>query len=129
MLIDQLCECAKHASKNAYAPYSQFPLGASILGDDGRIFIGTNVENASFGLTMCAERNAIFRGITDGIKKILVLVLYSPSDKPIFPCGACRQVLSEFSEDAQIISICDSYERIECTIKDLLPSAFKFNQK
>ena len=123
-LLNKLYEEAKRVSKQAYAPYSRFRVGAAILGQDGKIFSGTNVENASYGLAICAERNAIFSGITQGNKTIYALVIYTPTKTPTTPCGACRQVIREFSENATIISICDTEERLEMSIDAMLPRAF-----
>jgi len=117
-------KAAKEASRSAYAPYSKFVVGAAFLGDDGAIYAGANVENASYGLTVCAERNAIFSSIAKGNRSIRAMVIYTPTAGPTAPCGACRQVIREFSENAEIISICDTDRAIETTISELLPDAF-----
>ena len=97
----QLIEAAKAAQKNAYCPYSRYPVGASVITESGRIYTGCNVENASFGLAICAERVAIFKAVSHGEKKILGLCVAAKSAKP---CGACRQVIIEFApKDAEII--------------------------
>lgn len=99
----KLIEAAKNAQKNAYCPYSRYPVGAAVLTDSGRIFTGCNVENASFGLTVCAERVAIFKAVSHGEKKIRALCVAAKSAKP---CGACRQVIIEFApKDADIIYV------------------------
>jgi len=99
----RLIEAAKAAQKNAYCPYSRYPVGASVLTESGRIYSGCNVENASFGLAICAERVAIFKAISHGEKKILGLCVAAKSAKP---CGACRQVIIEFApKDAEIIYV------------------------
>lgn len=123
MDMDELIKAAEEASLHAYAPYSDFRVGAAILTDDGKIFAGTNVENRSFGLTVCAERNAVGNAILHGMKKIKAAAVYSPdSEKPLPPCGACRQVLSEFSDQNTIIILSDKNRNfIKTTIGDLYP--------
>jgi cytidine deaminase len=99
----RLIEAAKNAQKNAYCPYSRYPVGAAVMMDSGRIFTGCNVENASFGLTVCAERIAIFKAVSQGEKKVRALCVAAKSAKP---CGACRQVIIEFApKDADIIYV------------------------
>lgn len=120
--LDKLMQEAIEASKKAYAPYSNFPVGAALITADGTIFSGCNVENKSFGLTNCAERTAIFKAISEGAKGIDTLVIYTPTQKPIAPCGACRQVISEFSSSARIVSICATDKKIDSTINDLHPN-------
>lgn len=95
----ELFDLAVQASKLSYSPYSKFPVGAAILTGDGRIFTGCNIENRSFGLTNCAERTAMFNAVSEGARRILAVAIATPkSDYPVGPCGACRQVLSEFGE-------------------------------
>ncbi|MDR3248911.1 MAG: cytidine deaminase [Treponema sp.] len=95
--MEKLFALAMEAAKAAYAPYSKFRVGAALLGADGRIFTGCNVENRSFGLTVCAERNAVFQGVAQGCRSFTALAIVTPdSENPVGPCGACRQVLSEF---------------------------------
>ena len=99
----RLIEAAKAAQKKAYCPYSRYPVGAAVLTDSGRLYTGCNVENASFGLAMCAERVAIFKAISHGDKKIRAVCVAAKSAKP---CGACRQVIIEFApKDAEIIYV------------------------
>src|SRR3954471_4347430 len=114
-------QAAKAASAHAYCPYSRFPVGAAVLMPDGSIASGCNVENASFGLTCCAERNAIFRAVADGATSIAALLLYTLTAEPVAPCGACRQVLAEFGRDAQVRCICDGPGSIDCVAHELLP--------
>jgi len=123
-LVRDAVELAKAASKNAYCPYSKFKVGAVIVHDDGTLDAGCNVENASYGLTVCAERNAVFQGVAKGRRSIQLVVVYTPTKKPTAPCGACRQVLNEFGPRASVLCVCDSDEVIESTVAELLPQAF-----
>jgi len=95
-----------------------------VLTSGGRIFAGSNVENASYGLAMCAERTAVFKAVTEGNRKITAVAVYTPTPRPTAPCGACRQVLHEFGPTAAVVCACDSPERIETTLERLLPGAF-----
>lgn len=115
---------AKDASANAHCPYSRFAVGAAVLTSDGVIASGCNVENASFGLTICAERNAVFAAVASGAKTIVALALYTPTAKPATPCGACRQVLAEFGPAMTVRCICDGTEAVEFRLEELLPAAF-----
>jgi len=120
-----LVEKAKEAAKNAYMPYSQFPVGACVMGESGNLFTGCNFENASYGLTVCAERNAVGSAITGGEKKITACAIYSPKMNNCTPCGACRQVLYEFKSDKgmQVIT-CNDDGCTTYTIEQLLPEGF-----
>ncbi|MGM0602332.1 MAG: cytidine deaminase [Bacillota bacterium] len=120
----KLFEAAKEVKKNAYVPYSNFPLGAAVLTDDGKIFTGVNIENASFGLTNCAERTAIFNAVSQGYKNIKALLLVSSTEKPVTPCGACRQVIKEFADDIEVIMMTDTGQELMMTSNELLPGAF-----
>ncbi len=100
--IESLFLVAEDAIKNSYSPYSKFGVGASLLTKDGRIFSGTNVENISYGLSICAERVAVFSGISSGCRYFTDMDIVTTSGKPVFPCGACRQVLKEFAPNLQI---------------------------
>lgn len=121
-IIDKLINSAIEARRKAYAPYSKFRVGAAIESQDGKIYTGCNIENNSYGLTICAERVAIFRAISEGVTKLKRMVLVGP--KLITPCGACRQVIREFSEDIEIILV-DKNKNIRVTsIKELLPFSF-----
>lgn len=122
--LNHWIELAKQASLKAYAPYSRFRVGAVAVSETGAVYIGCNVENASFGLTSCAERNAIFHLIASGDKRVRYLVIYTPTAKPTAPCGACRQIANEFSLDARFLAVCDGPERIDMLIDQLLPAAF-----
>lgn len=122
--IEELISLAKTASVNAYCPYSEFRVGAAILTSSGDVFTGCNVENASYGLTICAERNTIFHAIAEGQQSIVLVVIYTPTTTPSAPCGACRQVINEFGPEARIICTCDGSQRIDRTLSELLPDAF-----
>src|SRR5262249_38720569 len=116
---------AREAAKRAYAPYSSFAVGAAVLGDTGAIHAGANVENASFGLSICAERNAIFRAVAEGERTIRAVCLYTPTTLPSTPCGACRQVLFEFGPDALIICCTDDDAERRYALRDLVPEEFR----
>jgi cytidine deaminase len=120
-LIDKLIDNARRAALNAYSVYSKFPVGAAFANKSGVIFTGCNVENISFGLTNCAERTAVFKSISEGNREIETLVVYTPTQKPTPPCGACRQVIAEFNKNARIICVCDSNQRIDTTLDKLFP--------
>ena len=124
-LIGDLTQRARAMSTRAYAPYSKFPVGAAVLTPDGTIYAGANVENASYGLSMCAERNAIFHAIAEGAKAICAVAIYTPTPAPTPPCGACRQVMAEFATDVLVIC-CSEDESAgqQYHLADLLPEAF-----
>ena len=122
--VRRLREAARNASANAYAPYSEFRVGAACLTAGGRIFTGVNVENASYGLSVCAERNAVFQAVAAGERHIQAVFVYTPTAEPTTPCGACRQVLSEFGRDMTILCHCDGDAVLETSIAELLPHRF-----
>lgn len=122
--LDEMIVQAKQASENAYCPYSHFPVGAAVLTTSGRIFAGCNVENASLGLTICAERNATFQMVAKQVEPIIAIVIYTPTSEATAPCGACRQVLNEFGPDIRVISVCDGAGRIDTNLAQLLPDSF-----
>ena len=123
-LCRRLEKAARAAAKAAYAPYSKFRVGAAVLTGSGKIFMGCNVENASFGLCNCAERTAIFTAVAAGERSVAAVAVYTPTPTPTSPCGACRQVINEFGPDAIILGIADGKDRIETTLAALLPDAF-----
>ena len=123
---NELLNLAKEASENAYAPYSNFKVGACVLSDDGRIYKGCNFENSSYGLSICAERNAIGSAIADGVKSIKAVAIYSPNQENCLPCGACRQVMAEFrssEHDLEVITS-DKGELKVYKLDYLLPESF-----
>jgi len=120
---------ARDAAKRAHAPYSAFPVGAAVLGASGTVHVGTNVENASYGLSMCAERSAIFRAVAEGERSIRAVCLYTPTPAAYTPCGACRQVIHEFGADALVLCCCDDEKAERCyALSDLLPEAFRLGR-
>lgn len=122
--ITTLLDAARDASARAYAPYSRFHVGAAVLADDGRVFTAANVENASYGLTSCAERNAVFTAVSAGARAIVAVAIHTPTDAPVSPCGACRQVIFEFGPTAVVHSCCDGDDQRRWAIGELLPGAF-----
>lgn len=123
-LVDRLISAAKDASARAYCPYSHFAVGAAVLTEDGAIFVGCNVENASYGLTICAERCAVFQAVAHGSRQIRAVVVYTPTPDPTSPCGACRQVINEFGPHADVMAVCDGPTVLRQTVAVLLPNAF-----
>ena len=124
--LETLAVAARDVCANAYCPASNYPVGAAVLTSDGRIFAGCNVENASYGLTICAERNAIFhaKASTRCNLEILAVAIYTPTDQVAAPCGACRQVINEFGPHARITSRCKGNNTLDTTLNRLLPRAF-----
>jgi cytidine deaminase len=123
MDLDALYEEARKAADFAYAPYSHFRVGAALLAEDGSLHSGCNVENRSFGLTVCAERNALFSAVAKGKRAFIALAIATPdSVEPVGPCGACRQVLSEFMKgEAPVYFGGSGPGRVSTTIGELLP--------
>ncbi|MFN7805570.1 MAG: cytidine deaminase [Planctomycetaceae bacterium] len=115
---------ARRVAQLAYCPHSHFPVGAAIEAEGGEVCVGCNVENASFGLTICAERNAAFQMVSHGRRQIRTVVIYTPTAEPTAPCGACRQVLNEFGPRARVVSVCDGPGYLDTTLDRLLPHAF-----
>lgn len=126
--LDRLIAEAQKKMKNAYAPYSGFKVGAAVLGESEKIYSGCNVENASFGLTICAERNAVFQAIAAGETKIQAVLIVSDAESPAPPCGACRQVLVEFAENIPVILQNLSGQRKYFKLHDLLPERFELEK-
>ncbi len=122
-VLDRLIDAAEEAASHSYSPYSGFPVGAAVLTAGGNIYAGTNVENASYGATMCAERVAIFKAVSEGEDKILALAVYTSAAAYAYPCGMCLQVLSEFAEDIPVIVAGDAGMK-RFTLSELLPHRF-----
>ncbi len=121
---EMLAERARAARSQAYAPYSRYLVGAALLDDRGRVYAGANVENASYGLGICAERSAISAAIADGARRFAGLVVMTEGDAPATPCGACRQVLREFPPSFPVRCLTASGARIDTTVDALLPLGF-----
>ena len=126
MELEKLIEIATEASKHSYSPYSHYNLGAALLTKSGKVYKGTNVENASYPLTCCAERVAIFKAVSEGEKEFDTLVIRSNDDSFPYPCGACRQVMAQFSNDLVVYVVNGKNEYKKFTIKELLPYTFEF---
>jgi cytidine deaminase len=121
--IEELAAAAAQVRTNAYAPYSEFHVGAAILAG-GRVFTGVNVENASYPVSVCAERNAVAAAIAAGERRIDCVAVVTDADRPTPPCGGCRQVLWEFGPESLVVSETTSGERAAWALEDLIPEAF-----
>jgi cytidine deaminase len=119
-----LVDAARAAQQRAYSPYSNFRVGAALLGESGQVYSGCNVENASFGMTMCAEQGAISAAVVAGEQKFTHMALITDSPNPESPCGACRQVLTEFAPDLEILSVSKTGVEQRWNMNELLPMAF-----
>ena len=129
-LKNKLLLAAAEVREQAYAPYSGgFKVGAAVLTEEEEIFSGCNVENASFGATICAERVAVFKAISEGHRKIQAVAIVAESQNLVPPCGMCLQVISEFGDDADVIIANTVGDVTFCNMKDLLPRAFKFEPR
>ena len=127
LTIQELIKKAKEAKGKAYAPYSGFKVGAAIEAESGIIYTGCNVENSSFGLSMCAERVAIFKAVSEGERKFKKIAIVANTKGPVSPCGACRQVMSEFG-NFDVILANDDGEIEQTTVDQLLPGAFNLRR-
>ncbi len=125
MDVEMLVREAQAARKRAYAPYSGFYVGAALLADNGKIYSGCNIENASYGATICAERTAIAKAVSDGVRRIAAMAIAGDGTGEITPCGICRQVIAEFA-DGDMPVFCGSQDGIfiRHTLRELLPFAF-----
>jgi cytidine deaminase len=119
-----LLRAAQTAKENSYSPYSKFRVGAALLTKSGKIYSGCNIENSSFSLTVCAERTAIFKAISEGEKEFVKILIVSDDDGYCPPCGACRQVLSDLAGDIEIVMVNSEGDELTRKITDLLPLAF-----
>ena len=122
-MADRLVEAARAAQEHAHCPYSRYRVGAALETGDGRVFVGSNVENASYGLTICAERAAVVSAVSAGVRNFRRIVIASDSEPPAPPCGACRQVLAEFGSELEVESVGPLQAR-RWTLRELLPDAF-----
>jgi cytidine deaminase len=125
-IVKDLFKAAKEASANAYVPYSGYRVGAALLCSDGSVYTGCNVENASYSLTICAERNAVFKAVSAGVRDFIAVAIYVDSERQFPPCGACRQVLSEFNPSLEVI-YGNRNAMKQDNLSDLLPSAFNLD--
>ena len=126
--FSQLVKAACEARLRSYSPYSKFRVGAALLGESGTIYPGTNVENASIGLSICAERSAIFRAVAEGEKGFTAIAICADGAVPTLPCGACRQVLIEFGRGLRVLVVGDQGlqgEVLQFTLEELIPHAFE----
>jgi cytidine deaminase len=123
MDLEALLSAARRVRDRAHAPYSGFRVGAALLADDGAIHLGCNVENASYGLTICAERNAVARAVADGVTAFRAIAIVTDGQEPVAPCGACRQVLAEFAPGMTVVSEAAGVLR-EWRLNELLPEPF-----
>jgi len=121
--FDRLLEAAKGALANAHSPYSGLRVGAALLAEDDSVHAGCNVESASYGLTICAERSAVFRAVADGARGFRAVVITTDRDGALMPCGACRQVLHELEPGLLVTVVGADGERVDTTIAALLPEA------
>ena len=120
----QLIAYAQEASENAYVPYSRFRVGAAIECTDGMVYTGCNVENAALGCTICAERTAILKAVSEGHREFRCMAVYADSSEYCYPCGTCRQVIQEFSSDLEILCARRDGRYVSYRISDLLPRSF-----
>lgn len=126
-LQQQLVEmevAARDAAENAYCPHSNFYVGCAVLGDNGKVYPGCNMDNSAYASTICAEANAIGNAIVDGVKELKAVLLFTPTDIHTYPCGNCRQMLNEVSGDIPVYSICNNSEIKKTSLWELLPHAY-----
>jgi cytidine deaminase len=123
-IVQELRAAAAAVAERAYCPYSHFPVGAAVLTEAEEIFVGCNVENASYGLTICAERSAICQAVAHGARTIRAIAIATPTEVPTPPCGACRQTIHEFGPGAIVFSFGRDDAAVVHTLSELLPGAF-----
>jgi cytidine deaminase len=125
MKTEVLIEEAKKARDKAYVPYSNFPVGAALLTEDGKVYHGCNIENAAYSMCNCAERTALFKAYSEGDKKYTAMAVVADTERPVPPCGACRQVISELCPNTMKVVLTNLKGDInELTVEELLPGAF-----
>lgn len=122
----ELLNAAKEAAKNAYVPYSKFCVGAALECEDGRVFSGCNVENAALGSTICAERTAVCKAISEGARQFRRIAIWADSQDYCYPCGACRQVLVEFAPELEVLIGRGDGKYVSYKLAKLLPGVFNF---
>ena len=123
MTDQELLAKAKEASGKAYAPYSHFQVGAALLTEAGKIYLGCNIENASYGATNCAERTAIFKAVSEGERDFLKIAVVASDGSTAYPCGICLQVMNEFMPEGEVV-LEEEGEAVHFTVKELLPKGF-----
>ncbi|MGM9967762.1 MULTISPECIES: cytidine deaminase [unclassified Rummeliibacillus] len=122
---EQLIELAKEGREKAYVPYSKFKVGAALLTTDGKVFKGCNIENSGYSMTNCAERTAMFKAVSEGERDFAAIAIVADTEGPCSPCGACRQVISEFCAPNMPVYLTNMKGDVqETTVKELLPGAF-----
>ncbi|MBQ9083925.1 MAG: cytidine deaminase [Clostridia bacterium] len=127
MTAEQLLNCAIQARERAYAPYSRYRVGAALLGADGTVYTGCNIENAAYPATVCAERTALFKAVSEGCRQFSALAVVGGAEEPdscAYPCGVCRQVLSEFCPPEMPVYLLDGGHIVKLTLGELLPHSF-----
>ena len=123
-IVEKLISAAASAREQAYAPYSDYKVGAALLAEDDSIYRGCNVENASYGLTICAERNAVGAAVLEGKRRFKAIAIVSDDDPPATPCGACRQVLVQFGNNIMVVTANLKGHRKDFMLSDLIPHVF-----
>ncbi len=122
-ILDNLLDRAKEASVQAYAPYSGYKVGAAVMTSEGKVFSGCNIENASYSMTLCAERTAIFKAVSEGHREFKAIAIYVDSELEFPPCGACRQVMAEFNPQMEVV-YANRTNKEYTNLGALLPGAF-----
>ena len=125
MTNQELIAKAKEAMTKAYAPYSHFQVGAALLAKDGRVFTGCNVENATYGATICAERTAVTKAVSEGVREFEKIAIVASSGDYAAPCGICRQVLAEFMPEGKVLLYSEEKGMVTYTVRELLPMGFR----
>lgn len=125
-LGERLVAAARDVRRHAYVEASGFAVGAAVLAADGRVFVGCNVENASYGLTICAERNAVFHAVAEGARAFSAVVVHTACDPPGYPCGACLQVLAEFGPQMDVVLVNAAGKMLRTSLPALMPHPFRF---
>ena len=120
----ELCQKAQEMTKMAYAPYSNFRVGAALECSDGTVFTGCNIENAAYGPTNCAERTAVFKAVSEGYRSFVRIAIAGETEQFCAPCGVCRQVLQEFAPEIEVILVNKNGETMELTLPELFPYSF-----
>ncbi len=124
MVMENVLEILRKEKENALAIYSNFRVAAVLVTEDNEIFTGINIESSSYGLTICAERVALFKALSEGHRRFKEIHILSDAKQPVSPCGACRQVLMDYAPDIQVVMYGNDGEKERCSLKELLPKAF-----